>query len=217
MRFPPFIIMVTLKPNYSHLNTSLLAMLLLIAAPKCTARQGSSLPELAGQLRHYTGVWKGHGAAAGILGLAASAMPALVLRRGWERHGTRCGVTHHVAILHVPQRLALGRYTRELGHFTSEILQFRIVSKDDYNSKYNQKAARHLRLLLKDKHQEPLLIPSCCKILSVHRSPPLLVAVTNARPGHIWRCFSVARLVPSMMFPISVSVRSKNQAARLKS
>jgi len=68
--------MVTLKPNYSHLDTSLLAMLLLIAAPKCTAWQGGSLPALAGQLRHYTGVWNGHGAAAGVPGLAASAVPA---------------------------------------------------------------------------------------------------------------------------------------------
>ena len=51
-------------------------------------------------------------------------------------------------------------------HVTSEILQFRAVSKDDYKRKYHQEAARHLRLLLKDEHQEPLPIPSCCKILS---------------------------------------------------
>lgn len=217
VRFPSFIIMVTLKPNYSHLNTSLLAMLLLITAPKCTAWQGSSLPELAGQLRHYTGVWKGHGAAAGVLGLVASAMPALVLCGGRERYGT-CGVvTHCVAILHVPQRLVPGRYTREFGRFTSETLQFRIVSKNDYNSKYNQEAAHHLWLLLKDKHQEPLLVPSCCKILSVAWSPPLLVAVMNTWPDHIWCRFSVARLVPSITLHIFVSVHSKNQAARLKS
>lgn len=209
--------MVTLKPNYSHLNTSLLAMLLLIAALKCTAWRGSSFLELAEQLTHYTGVWKGHGPAVGVLGPVASAVAALVLCGGRERHGTCCSITHHVAILHVPQRLALGRYTRELGHFTSEILQFGIVSKDDYNSKYSQEAAGHLWLLWKDKHQEALLIPSWCKLLSVDWSPPLLVAVTNTRLGHIWCRCSVARLIPSIMFHISVSVHSKNQAARLKS
>lgn len=153
----------------------------------------------------------------GVLGLVASAVPALLLCGGRERHGTPRGMTHHVAVLHVPQRLALSRYARELGHFTSEILQFSIVSKVDYNSKYNQEAARQLWLLLKDKHQEPLPIPSCCKTLSEDRSPPLLVAVRNARPGHIWYRYSVARLVLSMMFRISASVHSKNEAARLKS
>lgn len=211
-RFPPFIIMVTLKPNYSHLNTSLLAMLLLIAAPKCTAWRGSSLPELGGRLRHCAGVWKEHGAAAGVLGLAASDVPAPVLCGGQERHGTCCGVTHRVSTLHVPQRLVLGRYTRELGHFTSQILQFRTASKDDYNSEYNQEAAYHLWLLLKDTHQEPLLISTCCEGLSADRSPPLLGAGTNARPGHIWSCSSVARLVPSITFHMSVCVHSKNQA-----
>lgn len=131
VRFPPFIIMVTLKPNYSHLNSSLM-VLLLIPAPKCTAWLGSSLLELAEWLRHYTGVCKGHGAAAGVLGLAVSAMPALVLPGGRDHHGTCCGVTSYRVILHVTPRLVLGWRTRELGHFTSKILPFRIVLKDDY-------------------------------------------------------------------------------------
>lgn len=63
VRFPPFIIMVTLKPNYSHLNASLWAVLSLIAAPKCAARWRSSLLELAVQLGHCAGVWEEHGAA----------------------------------------------------------------------------------------------------------------------------------------------------------
>lgn len=72
------------------------------------------------------------------------AVPAPVLGGGREHHGTGCGVTHRMATLHVPQRLVLGGYTRELGLFTSDILQLRTASKDDYNSKYNQEAAHHL-------------------------------------------------------------------------
>lgn len=51
VRFPPFIIMVTLKPNYSRLNSSLLAMLLLMAAPKCRAWQGAGW---AAQTSHWS-------------------------------------------------------------------------------------------------------------------------------------------------------------------
>lgn len=67
-----------------------------------------------------------------VLGLVASVMPALVLHGGWDRHGTCCGVTYYMVILHVTPRLVLGWCTREVGHFTSKILPFRIVLKDDY-------------------------------------------------------------------------------------
>lgn len=51
VRFPPFIIMITLKPNYSHLNSSLLAMLLLMAALNCMAWQGA---RWAAQTSHWS-------------------------------------------------------------------------------------------------------------------------------------------------------------------
>lgn len=79
VRFPPFIIMVTLKPNYSRLNSSLLAMLLLMAALKCTAWQGAGW---AAQTSHWS--LEGHEAAEGILGLAASGTPAPGLCGGQE-------------------------------------------------------------------------------------------------------------------------------------
>lgn len=89
-------------------------------------------------------------------------------------------------------------------------------SEEDCHSKENQEAAGHPRLLLNDRHQELPLIPRCSKVLSADRTPSPLVAVTNTRPGHIWCRFSVARLVPSVTFPVSVPARSKTQAARLK-
>lgn len=124
VRFPPFIIMVTLKPNYSHLNSSLLAMLLLMAALKCTAWLGNSdIPlEFGMGMKQQQVSW-------------ASGMP-VPGRCGGQKHcGTRCSGTHCEVILDMPPRPVPGRDPRGLGHITSETLQLRIVSKDGWKRK----------------------------------------------------------------------------------
>lgn len=205
--------MVTLKPNYSHLSSSLLAMLLLMAALKCTTWQGAgwaaqtshrSLGRARSSSRH-TGpgsLWHACSRALWRTGApwdplqwdplqgdtwhATKASARQGPQRAWP-HGLRNSAVQDCVRGWLQQK-------RKLRGSTSVALP--------PESLLNAPSAPADPQLLQD---------TLCRQI-----PTTSVAVRITRSRHIWCCFSLARLVLSIMFHVSVSMHSKNQVARLR-